>query len=115
MHELSIAEALIAQVQREVDRAGQTGRVRCLEVVVGRLSGVSCDSLRFAFELLREGTLVEGAQLHISEAKAKCRCQSCGARLEVDEITVRCAACGSMQITLEGGRELLLQSIEVED
>jgi ribosomal protein S27E len=60
-------------------------------------------------------TPVAGAELQITEPKATCRCQECHARQEVDEITVRCPACGSERVTLEGGRELLLQSIEIED
>jgi hydrogenase nickel incorporation protein HypA/HybF len=115
MHELSIVEALIEQVQREVERSGQLGTIRRLELTVGRLSGVSCSSLRFAFELLSADTIVEQAELHISERKATCRCQACNARVEIDEIAVRCPACGSMQVALEGGRELLLESIEIED
>ena len=39
MHELSIVEALIEQVQREVRRAGQKGRVTRLELAIGTLSG----------------------------------------------------------------------------
>jgi hydrogenase nickel incorporation protein HypA/HybF len=121
MHELSIVEALIEQVQREVQRSGRAptagwpGRIRRLELAVGRLSGVSCDSLRFAFALLSGETLVAGAELQITEPKATCRCQACDARVEVDEITVRCPACGSLQVTVEGGRELLLESIEIEE
>ena len=115
MHELSIVEALIEQVQREVQRSGQSGRIRRLELAVGRLSGVSCDSLRFAFELLCGDTLVAAAELHIREPKATCRCQACNACTEVDEITVRCPGCSSPQITVEGGGELLLESIEIED
>ncbi len=115
MHEVYICEALIEQVQREVDRCGESGRIRRLDLSVGRLSGVSCDSLRFAFELLSPDTLVADAELHISEPQATCRCRTCNAQVEIDELTVRCPACGSMQITLEGGRDLLLQSIEIED
>ena len=67
MHELAIAEALIEQVGTELDRAGQKGAVKRLELAVGRLSGVHCDSLRFAFELLSPGTPAEGAELSIRE------------------------------------------------
>ena len=55
MHELSIAEALIEQVSEELKRAGQTGAVKRVELAVGRLSGVHCDCLRFAFGLLAPG------------------------------------------------------------
>ena len=115
MHELSIAKALIGQVEEEVERSGQTGRITYLDVTVGRLSGVSCDSLRFAFELLAPDTLVEGARLNITEPMAKCRCRQCKSLTEIDELTIECPKCNSREISIEGGRDLLLQSIELED
>ena len=79
MHELAIAEALIEQVGTELDRAGQKRAVKRLELAVGRLSGVHCDCLRFAFELLSPGTPAEGAELSIREPPAISRCRQCGA------------------------------------
>jgi hydrogenase nickel incorporation protein HypA/HybF len=115
MHELSIAEALIEQVQREVRRAGQKGPVMRLELAIGRLSGVHCDSLRFAFELVSPGTLVEGAKLDIIEPRAVCRCRRCGVAQEIDELVVECPHCHSREISIESGRDLTLQSIELAD
>ncbi len=115
MHELSIAEALIEQVGRELKRAGQPGPVVRLELAVGRLSGVHADALRFAFDLLAPGTLVEGAEVSISEPPARCCCRTCGAETEIDELVFCCPCCESDQVTIEGGRELLLESIEVEE
>jgi len=115
VHELSIVEALIEQVEKEVERAGQSGRVTGLELVIGRLSGVNTDSIRFAFEMLAPGTLVEAAQIRVTEPKATCRCRACGAGSEIDEWVVRCPVCGSGDVFLEGGQDLLLQSIDLED
>ncbi|MFH1921908.1 MAG: hydrogenase maturation nickel metallochaperone HypA [Planctomycetota bacterium] len=115
MHELSIVEALIEQVEKEVQRSGQTGRVIGVELVVGRLSGVNTDSLRFAFDLLAPGTLVEAAEVRVAEPKATCRCRACGTGTEVDELVAQCPACGSGDVFLAGGRDLLLQSIHLED
>jgi hydrogenase nickel incorporation protein HypA/HybF len=115
MHEAAIIEDLIGAVEDELDRAGLRGRVRRLEVVVGRLSGASPEALRFAFQVLAPGTKVEGARLEISEPKALCRCAHCGARSETEDILGVCPACGSGDVTIEGARELLLQSVEVED
>jgi hydrogenase nickel incorporation protein HypA/HybF len=115
MHELSIVEALIEQVQRELRRAGQQGPVRRLELSVGRLSGVHCGSLRFAFELISPGTPVAGAELNITEPRAVCCCRACGAREEIDELLTECPRCRSPEITIEEGRDLLLQSIEIDD
>jgi hydrogenase nickel incorporation protein HypA/HybF len=115
MHELAIVEALLEQVGRELHRAGQSGRVKRLELAVGRLSGVHCHSLRFAFELLSPGTPAEGAALEISEPQAVCNCAGCGQRQQIDDLVVQCPACGSTDIVIEEGRELMLQSIELED
>ena len=115
MHELSIVEALIQQAQKEAKRAGHEGRIRRLELIVGRLSGVNCQSLRFAFDLLAPGTPVEDAQVNIVEPKAVCHCRDCHGRVEVDELIVRCPECDSAEVSIEGGRDLLLESIELED
>jgi hydrogenase nickel incorporation protein HypA/HybF len=115
MHELSIVDALIEQVERELNRAGQHGKILGVEICIGRLSGVNGDSIRFAFDLLAPGTLVEGASISISEAKASCRCYDCKALMEIDDLVFLCPKCGSDSITIEGGRELLLQSIDLED
>lgn len=115
MHELSIVDALIDQVGRELDRAGQPGPVLRLELSIGRLSGVHGESLRFAFGLLAPGTRVENAEIVIQEPKAVCRCRACSARVEIDDLVVQCPRCGSDEVAIEGGRELMLQSIEVED
>jgi len=115
MHELSIVETLIEQAQKEVRRSGHSGRIVRLDLVIGRLAGVSCDSIRFAFDLLSPDTMLEGAEVRITEPKATCCCQACDARVEGDELTVRCPRCGGVGVSFEGGRQLLLESIEIED
>ncbi len=115
MHELSIVQALLEQVQAEVEKSGQRGRVVSLQLVIGRLSGVHADSIRFGFELLSPHSIADGARLCIEQPKARSRCRACGAETEIDEIVICCPACGDPDITICGGQELLLQSIELED
>jgi hydrogenase nickel incorporation protein HypA/HybF len=59
--------------------------------------------------------LIDQAEVHIKQPKATCQCGSCGTRSEVDDWFSDCPKCGSAEVTVEGGRELLLQSIEIED
>jgi hydrogenase nickel incorporation protein HypA/HybF len=115
MHELSIVDALIEQVGREIHRAGQHGKVLGIELSIGRFSGVNSDSLRFAFDLLAPGTPVAGAKIEIREVKPSCRCHACNAWTEIDDLIFQCPKCGSEEITIEGGRDLMLQSIDIED
>jgi hydrogenase nickel incorporation protein HypA/HybF len=115
VHEVSIVEALIEQVESAVARADSAGRVTRLDVEIGRLSGVNADSIRFAYELLSPGTRLEGAEMRIEEPGAICVCEACGARSEIDELVFDCPACGGEQVALEGGDQMLLRSIEVDE
>ncbi|NLS93132.1 MAG: hydrogenase maturation nickel metallochaperone HypA [Planctomycetaceae bacterium] len=112
---MSIVEALIEQVEGEVARAGAAGKVTRLSLSIGRLSGVQPDSIRFAFELLSPGTLVENAALEIEEPPAVCVCAGCGARTELDDFCLECPSCGSRDISIQGGREMLLQTIDLDE
>jgi hydrogenase nickel incorporation protein HypA/HybF len=115
MHELSIVEALFEQVEKEVVNSGHEGRIVRLDLIVGRLSGANADSIRFAFELLSPETPLARAELRISEPRAVCYCEDCSARREIDELVAVCPECGSGRISFQGGQDLLLESIELED
>ena len=104
----------MGQVKEEVERAGASGRVTRLSLVIGRLSGVNCDSIRFAFDLLTPGTLLESAELEISEPRAECVCPDCGATSQIDRVVGECPDCASPEITIQGGTELILQTIDLE-
>lgn len=111
---MSIVQALIEQVEAEVEKSGELGRVVELDLVVGRLSGVHVDSIRFAYEILAPGTILEGSTLRISEPTAYSDCHACGAREAIEELSMYCPRCGSGEIVIDGGRDLMLQSIELE-
>ncbi len=115
MHEMSIVQALLEQVQSEVDLSGHTGRILSLHLVIGRLSGVHADSIRFAFELLAPDSIARDALLVIDQPRAELCCLDCNARREIEELYANCPVCGTANVTIRGGKDLLLQSIELED
>jgi hydrogenase nickel incorporation protein HypA/HybF len=111
MHELSIADAVVTIASRHAE-----GRhVSRVDVRVGWLRQVVPDSLRFAFELVSEGTVLEGAELAIEEVPARVRCNACAAETELDRFPAHCGACGGFDVDVTAGEELLVASIEVED
>ncbi len=114
MHELSIVEAVIDQVAVEVARTDAAGRVLRIELSIGRFSGANAESVRFAFGFLAPGTVAEGAEIVIEQPGAVCRCRACGVETEIDDLVAECPRCASREISIAGGREMVLQSIELE-
>ncbi len=115
MHEVAIVQTLIEQVEDEVRNSGHDGRVLRLQLSIGRLSGVHADAIRFALELLAPGTVLEGADIDIDEPRASCRCRQCKRSTVLEELVYECPACQSHDFSVEGGQDMLLQTIELED
>ena len=115
MHEVGIAEELLGLAQEELSRIGYQGPVPEVTIAVGRLSGANPDALRFAFESLCEKTRLAGAKLSIIETCAMCRCSDCGTHEEVDAHNFSCPKCNGVNITIDGGRDLCLHSLEIDE
>ncbi len=113
MHEMSIAMSIVEAV---ADRARQEGcaRVTGIELVVGRLSGVVAESLRFCFDAASRSTPVEGAELSIEERDAAGSCEECGARFPVESYHASCPSCGRFRVRILSGEELAVKSITIE-
>lgn len=113
MHELSIAEAVVAQAERAArDHGG--GQVRLIRLSVGALSGVEPPLLARAFTIARAGTLAREAELQIETPPIRVRCPECGAETEAQVNRLICGQCGNWRVTLTSGEELLLLSLELD-
>ena len=115
MHEMSIVQALLEQVQLEIEESGHRGRVVSLHLAIGRLSGVHVDAFRLAFELLSPDSIAHDAKLAIEEPHALLSCRECDQEAPIEELSASCPNCGSANVSIRGGQELVLQSIELED
>jgi hydrogenase nickel incorporation protein HypA/HybF len=111
MHELALADAVVAIAARH---AGER-QVTRVEVKVGHLRQVVPDAFEFAFGLVAEGTRVEGAELVIEFIPAAGVCRTCGAQSELPAFPLLCAACGSADLELTQGEELLVDALELEE
>ena len=108
MHELSISRSVVSMCAERA-RGAQVTRVT---LVVGRLSAVLPDSLRFCFDICAEGTSVEGATLEIIEVPGRAICRECGGDVALTQLVGRCA-CGSANLQLVAGEELNVKEMEV--
>jgi len=89
--------------------------IELIKVKIGRAAGVVPDSLQFAFEALKTGTIAEKAVLTIDEIPVSGICNSCGKNFTVEEAyVIQCPLCGSMSFKVETGRELNIVEMEVD-
>ncbi len=111
MHELSIADALLRIALRHADGR----RIESVEVKVGHLRQVVPDALTFAWTLVADGTGAEGAELIVEEVPAAGICRGCGTQSAWDAFPLACRACGSVDVELVRGEELLVDALTMEE
>ena len=119
MHELAIAGSVVEIASRHA--SGR--RVERVELKVGSLRDVAPSALEFAFELLALGTCLEGAELAIEDVPASTRCGACGAASAQSNaqssaaadkpggLPLRCSRCGSSDVQLVSGEELVVDGL----
>ena len=111
MHEYSLVLALLEQVDRNL-AAHPGAAVRRVHLRVGALSGVVSELLRTAFEVAREGTACDGAELVIQDVPAEWQCSRCERRFAAGDV-LTCPDCGAAA-RLVAGEELHLMRLELE-
>ncbi len=111
MHELSIATALFEQVRRHTP-AGCV--VRSARVLIGPMQGIEPESLQFGWKVTwgQDGQAIPELVLELPGWKLTC--PKCGKKWESPELYVSCE-CGCATPGVEGGSELQLISIDVDE
>jgi hydrogenase nickel insertion protein HypA len=111
MHEYSVVQAMFDQIER-VARQRHAARVRRVSVRIGDAAGLDVDLFRSAFELFRERTICEQAELAIEGVPARWVCPDGHGALDSGQ-RLACAACGK-PARLEAGDEITLMRLDLE-
>lgn len=113
MHELAVTRELVGLILRECKKI-EMKNPRQIVLELGELTTYTEESLRFYFDMLKmdEPTLRK-TKLVIKKIPICCSCRKCGKESILREILQgRCPGCGSDEIGIVSGRELVLKSIE---
>lgn len=113
MHELSIA-ASIVDYATEFANEHQAKSISRIEIEVGQLSGVITESLEFAMEEAVKGSVLEKAEVVLTEVPGRSRCNRCQTEFDNPDWYTPCPNCQSMDSEIIGGKELLIRSVVIE-
>lgn len=114
MHEMSIAEALIDQLEELAIEHGFK-RVESVAVQAGALRGIVPEAMEMAFREISMGTCAEGAKLDLEVVPAVALCRSCGHRFAPAIDYYQCENCGLADVELVAGMDILLRTIQARE
>jgi hydrogenase nickel incorporation protein HypA/HybF len=112
MHELSLAEG-VREIVDETARSNGAARVTAVRLEIGRLAQVEIDALRFAFEVVKRGSLADAARLEIVECDGTAWCMRCCQAVVIAGRGEACPQCASHQLQVTGGDRMRVLEIEI--
>ena len=113
MHEHSVTESILNAAISHAQKA-DAKKGTDLNLVIGALSSIVDDSVQFYWDMISQGTLCDGSQLHFKRINARLRCLDCNTEYELESELQPCPKCGSMNIKILSGDEFRLESIEIQ-
>ena len=113
MHELSICQSLMSQVE-SIALEHKARSVTSVVIAMGPLSGVEAQLLKNAYPIASAGTVAEHAELIVETLPIRVKCNQCGSESNATPNKLICKQCGDWRTTLVSGDELILMSVELE-
>lgn len=107
MDEFGLCQSILATVEgRSAGRPVTGVRVR-----IGSLHHVYADAFEQAFALVAQGSVADGAELDLVVVPVRTYCRACGDESTSQEHLTMCRRCGSFEVDLEGGDDLILENL----
>jgi len=113
MHEMAIAQSMLDLALEQAEKAGAR-KLGKINLIIGEMTGVVGKSMQFYFDFISKSTIAEGATLVIKTVPMTARCHECNRQFELGELDWACPHCKSSRLEIVGGKELFVESIEVE-
>ncbi len=114
MHEMSIALSIVEAVDAKAREEG-AAKITGIDLLVGRLSGIETESLKFCFSAASKGSLAEDAVLAIDEREGTGECTVCRSSFPVSFYYAECPECGSLAVSIISGEEFQIKSMTIEE
>jgi hydrogenase nickel incorporation protein HypA/HybF len=113
MHEMALAEG-VREIVDEAARSGGARRVAAVRLEIGQLAQVEVEALRFAFDVVKRGSLADSARLEIVESEGSAWCMRCSESVAIAGRGEPCPKCAHYQLQVTGGDRMRVLEIEIE-
>lgn len=116
MHELPIMRNILSVVTRS-SQLSEKKRLVNVTLKVGALRDLEEEWVQRYWDYITRGTYAEGSKVTIDVVPTTCECSKCGNIFGYDVFTRKkpcCPECGSEQVSLKSGNELLIDEVEVK-
>lgn len=112
-----IVQSVLAEAEKR-----EAKKVTEVHLAIGKLTFLGLEQVRFAYEALIKGTIMEGSKLVIEEQEGVVKCSDCGYeggfKYEDDPLyhvplpTLKCPQCGNV-VSIAAGKECTIKSIKM--
>lgn len=113
MHELSVTQGIFDIVLKQAE-AAHAGKITAINLVIGEMTGVVGDCVQFYMDFMTKGTIAEGARVSVKSVPAQAQCRKCLHIFEIGQSQWTCPECGHRGLEIVAGKELLVESIDVD-
>jgi hydrogenase nickel incorporation protein HypA/HybF len=113
MHELNVTQSILNVALHHAE-ANQAAQITTINLVVGQMASIIDDCVQFYWDIISEDTIAQGAALHFERIPARLTCETCHCSYLLNESGLTCPHCGGSALTIIGGDEFYIASIEVE-
>ena len=121
LHEFSITSQIVEKVLQEADKKGAR-KVLQVHLVIGMLTFLGIEQIRFAYGILVKDTIMEGSKLYIEERNGLVKCMNCGYEgpfgyeddptYHIQTPTLHCPKCRCI-LRIVGGRDCMIKSLRL--
>ena len=111
MHGIGISEDILKIVKRRAKEKGLS-QVKKLKIRIGEMYMVGEEEILKTFDMVSKGTIAEGASIKVDIVPLAIKCSECEKIVQGKQFSLSCPNCGSMNLGVLSGEELIVEGIE---
>lgn len=115
MHELTLCHQTHELIMHEA-KLQKAKSVTEVWIEIGALSCIEPEAMRFCFDLVCQGSIAEGCQLHLEQKSATAWCSSCQKVILVKNAFIAvCSQCNSPLSNVDADDKVWVKKIQIKE